>query len=162
MHPVRLLGVALLATSVALVGCGDDGDDTAAENTDTTASTSATSADDTTTSMEDATTSTTAGDTAPPAQGTPVDPPPDDECVRIDENAENVYRITGVGEVELRRSGDALELVEARPEAGWQASGDEEDDPDEVEVDFRNNGDEFSFEAEIEDGRIEIELCNDD
>lgn len=65
------------------------------------------------------------------------------------------------GEVEIRHEGDTVELVDVRPGDGWSATGDTEDDHDEVEVTFSSEGREIDFEAEVDDGRLEIGDCDD-
>ncbi len=160
MRSVRTLGVLLLAGSAVLVGCSDDdgGDATGSDATSTSASTTETTS--TSTSEAESPTETSPGSTT--GAGEAVDPPGPDECVTIQENADDVYPISGVGEIELRRGDGTLELVEARTEGSWQASGDQEDDRDEVEVELRDNGTELEFQAELHVDRLEIELCHDD
>jgi len=72
----------------------------------------------------------------------------------------DVYRVGEAGQVELRHEGDTLELVEVRPADGWDYRVDDRDDDDEVEVTFRGNGREVEFEAEVDDGRLEVEICD--
>ncbi|TKJ20923.1 hypothetical protein [Blastococcus sp. CCUG 61487] len=61
----------------------------------------------------------------------------------------------------VTREGERLVLGEVVPAEGWTAVEIDRDD-DEVEVEFRGDGIELDFEAEIDDGRLEVEVCNDD
>src|SRR5690606_35628303 len=63
------------------------------------------------------------------------------------------------GDVTLRVEGDRLVLVDVQPSDGWTHRVDEDDD-DEIEIDFRDNGREIDFEAEIDDGRLKIDVCD--
>jgi len=72
----------------------------------------------------------------------------------------NVYQVGEAGQVELRHEGDTLDLVEVRPAEGWSHSVDDRDDRDEVEVTFSREGREIEFEAEIDDGRLDVEICD--
>lgn len=50
-----------------------------------------------------------------------------------------------------------LSVSRVRPNEGWRASVDRDDD--EIEADFRRGGREVELEAEIDDGRLEVEVC---
>lgn len=73
--------------------------------------------------------------------------------------ATNVFPAGEAGEVELALDGDRLVLVEVRPSAGWSHRVDEDDD-DEIEIDFHDNGREIDFEAELDDGRLKVDVCD--
>jgi virulence-associated protein VagC len=89
------------------------------------------------------------------------------------------FPVRDAGEVEIERDGDRLILIGARPNPGWELEAeDEEDDEDEddeeeeedeeleegdeddeeIEVTFVQGDREVEFEAEIDDGRLAIEI----
>jgi virulence-associated protein VagC len=89
------------------------------------------------------------------------------------------FTLRDAGEVEIRREGDQLVLIEARPNDGWVVDSDDpaedeiEDEDDDAEVEDEDEGDqdgqtlevtfvqgdhEVEFEAEIVDGRLLIEI----
>ncbi|TVR70064.1 MAG: hypothetical protein EA415_13430 [Sphaerobacteraceae bacterium] len=83
------------------------------------------------------------------------------------------FTVRDAGEVEIRREGDQLVLVDARPNAGWDLEeddanddeaeledGEESEDADgeELEVTFVQGNHEVEFEAEIVDDRLLIEI----
>ena len=157
MRTTRLLSTVLLAgTLLATAACGDDDDGDAEDTSGTPTSAAATSTDSTTGAGDGGSTTEATGTTAAGGDDGAIQPPARDDCVRVPERPDDVYRIAGVGEVRLRRGAGTLELVEARAEQGWEVTGDERDDPDEVEVEFRGDG------TELEDGRLEIVLCDDE
>lgn len=61
------------------------------------------------------------------------------------------------GEIDVRRNGDRVELVEVRPADGWEYREDDDDD-DEVEIDFRTQGREMDVDVEIDDGRMKVDI----
>jgi hypothetical protein len=74
-------------------------------------------------------------------------------------NAEDgVYEVGEAGEVEFEHNGDQLVLIEVRPGDGWEHTVDESRHDNEIEVDLRRDGDEAEFEAEIDDGRLEVDI----
>jgi hypothetical protein len=148
--------VAAVALAAGLVGCGND-DDTAAVDE---AAPPTTAIDDTTTTPVD----DTGG--APDAEG-PAGGGDAQQgqrvvgCERLDVSPDGVYVVSDAGEIEIAHDGATVRLVEARPAEGWTATGDTEDDDDEVEVYFRRDGREVEFEAEVDDGRLEVDVCED-
>lgn len=154
--------VAALVLALGAVACSDD-DDSTTDVAPVTAGGSTTSeatppADDSTTTgptmgSDDSTTS------APST--TAVGGLAAGRCERLAETSDGVYPVSDAGEVELVVEGGAVRLAEARPAAGWTATDDLEDDDEEVEVDFRRDGREVEFEAELDDGRLEVEVCED-
>ncbi|MEE8600840.1 cell wall-binding repeat-containing protein [Euzebya tangerina] len=103
----------------------------------------------------------------PPYVDTGNDTDPGDEDDRV---VEEQYVDLAVGEtgtfeaniagtVTISRTADGLVLVDAVPNDGWQIRpDDDEDDEDEVEVSFTDGTTRVDFEAEIEDGSVEIEV----
>jgi hypothetical protein len=150
---MRIAAAMSAISVVALLGlaaCGDGGDNQSKAPAETT-TTSAPPKTRTTSAPPK--TTTTGGGATGPAPG---------KCLNLNEAASGVYPVGEAGEVEVRRSGGRLTLVEARPAEGWQASGDDAKEADEVEVDFRRGGSEIEFDAEIHVGRMEIEVCHND
>lgn len=64
------------------------------------------------------------------------------------------------GEVELRVEDGRLVLVDIRPNQGWRIE-DREEEADEAEVDFVRGNVEWEFEAELENGEIQVETERD-
>lgn len=75
-----------------------------------------------------------------------------------DDAEDGTYFIGPAGEVEFERTGDELNLIEVRPAEDWDYRVDDDDDNDEIEVDFRNGPNDASFEAEVDDGRLEVDI----
>lgn len=128
--------VAAMALLVGAAACGDDDD---AATTDTTATTDA------------------------PAVNLGDDPETDDPvagCERLAERPDGVYAVGDAGEAVLEFDGSTVRVVETRPAEGWTATEDTEDDDDEVEVTFSSDDDRsIELEAEVDDGRLEIDVC---
>ena len=129
---------------LVLAGCGDD--------------------DDTTTTAPAEQDSDAATTTYPPNGATQDGPPAGSEqaptgCERLEEAADGLYRFEA-GEVDMTRDGDRLVLGDVRPAEGWTHRIDDQDDAD-IEIDFRRDGREIDFEAELDDGRLDIEICAD-
>jgi hypothetical protein len=151
----RAAGVMAVASFVVLAACG--GNDTATEDTRATTST-----------MSELTTTTTV---PPTTAGTDDDRTDDDDatagtgaargrCRTLTEVPGGVYSVDDAGEIHITSDGSTVRLVETRPAEGWTATGDTEDDDDEVEVVFRSGNREVEFEAELDDGRLEVEVCD--
>lgn len=84
----------------------------------------------------------------------------DQDSAEADGTTSEVYEVGPAGEVEISVEGDSLTLVEARPNEGWSIDEIEEED-DEIEVDFVRGNEEWEFEAELENGQVEIEIDSD-
>lgn len=76
------------------------------------------------------------------------------------EPQDGTWPVGDAGEVEFEAGGDSLDLVDARPESGWEVSVDERDD-DEIKVDFVRDNVRWEFEVETDDGQLEIEIRQD-
>ena len=83
-----------------------------------------------------------------------------DDNAAAGEASNNVYQVGEAGEVELALENGRLVLVEARPNQGWSMREVEEED-DEVELDFVRGNVTWEFEAELEDGEIQVETERD-
>lgn len=139
--------VAFAVIGLVLAGCSDD-DTTSTETTPAPVgqeSNPATTTGPSTRAAQD----TTAAGSGQALSG----------CERLQEAPDGVYRFEA-GEVDMSREGDRLVLGDVRPAEGWTHSVDEQGD-DEIEIDFRRDGREIDFEAEIDDGRLDIEICAD-
>ncbi len=155
LSPAALLPV--LALSV-LVACGGDDD----EREDAAASTSASP-----TSEEGSPSS------APPSASDSPDPsgspgaaspgqvprPQPGSCEPVAESADGRYVVVDAGEITLRMEEGMLRL-NVSSSNGWSTSVHSENS--EAEVEFRQGDDELDFEAEIEDGRLVLQICDDD
>jgi hypothetical protein len=72
----------------------------------------------------------------------------------------NAFPAGDAGEVELDVDDDQLVLVEVRPDNDWTYRV-EEDEDDEIQIDFLRNGSRIDFEATIDDTRLEVDVCTD-
>jgi hypothetical protein len=79
-------------------------------------------------------------------------------CERLDERPDGVYAVGDAGEIQVESDGSTVRVLEVRPAEGWTFSEDDQDD-DEVEVTFRRDDRAIDFEAELDDGRLHIEVC---
>ena len=66
------------------------------------------------------------------------------------------YRLGDAGAVEIHQQGDGISLVQTRATGGWGADVVERDG-DEVEVRFERQDEHWKFEANLDDGRLEVE-----
>jgi hypothetical protein len=143
----------LLALALAFAGCGgdEDGEEQGAQDQADTVTV-----------------------TAPPAEPAEEAPPqtetaPDDDagdasaqrgCRDLDRTG--TIDMAGAGSVRLSRQGGRLSVSQVRPDEGWRAEVERDDDGDEIEVDFRRGDEKVELEAEIDDGRLEVEVCRGD
>lgn len=81
----------------------------------------------------------------------------DDRCRSVDRTG--TIDMGGAGSVRLSRSGDRLSVSRVRPDDGWRAQVDRDDDRDEVDVEFRRGDREVELAAEIDDGRLSVDVC---
>ena len=84
-----------------------------------------------------------------------------DTCVSLPETTDGLYTVADAGTVVVTRDGDRLVLGAVSPAAGWTSTVTDNDDS-EIEVEFRMGADELDFQADLDDGRYEIEVCSDD
>lgn len=74
---------------------------------------------------------------------------------------DGVWAVGPAGEVEFRVTGpDALELVDAPASSGWSIT-EQEVESDKIEIDFRSGEVQYTFEVQMEDGVLEIEIDQD-
>lgn len=150
--PRRMAAVLLLA-GVAVTGCGDDEPSPDRDDRGPAATTS--------TSGEPST-------TAAPTDSAPMDSAPSDSapsapvgCERLGESPDGVYEFES-GRVTVTRTGDRLGLADVQPAEGWTHVVDDVGD-DDIEIDFRRaaDGRHVEFEADLDDGVLDIEICAD-
>lgn len=170
--PMRLARPVLLAAAVtvALAGCGGGDDETSSsEGTQVPAPTEAPAtqtqspaAQSPATQSPAQTTAPTTGDDATTAPaGYPPRPRPGD-CVDIPTADDSRYTVYEAGTAVVTPEGDRLVVGEVAAADGWTARVDDQDD-DEVEIDFRRNDEDvLDLEVELDDGRVEVEICADD
>jgi hypothetical protein len=92
--------------------------------------------------------------------GLPPRPAPG-ACVDVPEAPDGRYTVYDAGSVVVRRDGDRLALGEVRTGEGWTSRVDDQDG-DSVEVDLRRGDEHLDLEVEVDDGRVEAEICADD
>jgi hypothetical protein len=81
--------------------------------------------------------------------------------IEIDQTIEpaeaGTYEIADAGVVEFTSDGSALALVDARANEGWNVVVDEQT-PEEIEVEFARDNVDWDFDAELDDGVLDIEI----
>lgn len=144
----RRLAAVIAVCALSLVGCADGDDDAPAPITP---------------EESPADTPRETPTTPPPATGggDAAGVPPPGSCADLPEAADGRYTVGDAGTAVVRRDGDRLVVEEVAPSSGWTYDVTEHGD-DEVEVDFRRGGEERELEVEIDDGRVEVQLCVDD
>jgi hypothetical protein len=158
MRPHRTL-TALLAVTALLAACGNGNDDQlagvdlgAADATDEDGATGDVAATDDRTTDD---TSTDAADAAEAAGDTAAG-----EVVDLTTAVPGTWPVGDAGTVTFSLAGGRLVLEDVSTADGWTSRIDEEDD-DELEVDFERDGVSWEFEVEVDDGRLEVELRQD-
>lgn len=152
------------ATDDAPAATGDDstGDDTGGTTDDSTLDDSTT--DDDTTAAGTAPTTTAPTTDAAAAAGLPPRPERD-RCVDLPEAADGVYTVYEAGTATVTATDGRLTLVDVQAADGWTSRVDDEEG-EEVQVDFRPDGqdtqDVLDLEVEVDDGRVQVQVCNDD
>jgi hypothetical protein len=148
--------VLMCLTAAALVvGCSDDGssdadsievqtDDTDADATDADGATDDDADDD------------GAADETDDAASAPAD-----ELVDTTRAEPGTWPVGDAGTVTFDVVEGALTLEGYQAADGWTATVDEEES-DEIEVDFTRDAQRWEFEVEIDDGRLEVEIRLDD
>lgn len=152
----RNAALVISAAVLSLTACGDDGSATA-EPGPTSPGTASPAAPAPGTPTQTPTDDDTGGETA----GLPPRPAPG-SCVDVAEAGDGRYLVYEAGSAVVTREGDRLVLGEVQAAEGWTARVDDEE-ADEVEIDFRRDGtDVLDLEVEIDDGRVEVQICADD
>lgn len=70
---------------------------------------------------------------------------------------DGTWQVGDAGEVELSAAVGALQLLDARAQAGWMVS-EREIEPDDLEIDFRDGPVAYTFEVELGDGTMTIDI----
>ncbi|MGV0722060.1 hypothetical protein ABQF17_12735 [Mycolicibacterium elephantis] len=147
----RSIGVTALAGAVLLLpGCGSSGETQS------------------TVTVTEQAPAATASPTAP--AGTPQAPQTDaaaparparDQCVRVEPAPDGRYQVFDAGSAVVTFADGRLTLESVTPADGWTHRVDDQE-PEEVEIAFRRGTEELDLEVEIDDGRLEVSICNDD
>lgn len=149
---------AITAGAAAITGApttGGDSPDAAPEPTTTPASSAASSS----TSTDDDT-GTTGTDGAQPAGMPPR--PALDACVLVPVPGDGVYTVYEAGTAVITHTDGRLSLGNVQAAEGWTARVDDQSG-EEVEIDFRRDGEVLDLQVEIEDGGVvEPNICADD
>lgn len=158
---------AAVAAALLLAACGGDADETA-DNAEETPSPQImvpgeeTEQEATEPGADDSGDDSAGQDSGPSAQervaGQPESPFAD--ASGLYEPRDGTWPVGDAGEVEFEADGDTVRLIDTRPAEGWEVSVDERGD-DELEVDFVRDNARWEFEAEIDDGDLEIEIRQD-
>lgn len=75
----------------------------------------------------------------------------------IDPAEPGTYQVGDAGEVEFQSGAEGLVLVDARANEGWDVVVDEQD-AEEIEVEFTRGNVEWDFDAELDDGELDVEI----
>ncbi|MGV0838310.1 hypothetical protein [Mycolicibacterium thermoresistibile] len=94
------------------------------------------------------------------ADGAPARPARD-QCVRIDPAPDGRYQVFDAGTAVVTFADGRLTLESVTPAEGWTHQVDDQE-PDEVEIEFRRDAEQLDLELEVDDGRLEVKICNDD
>lgn len=87
--------------------------------------------------------------------------PARDQCVRVDPAPDGRYQVFDAGSAVVTFADGRLTLESVTAAEGWTHRIDDQE-PEEVEIAFRRGGEELDLEVEIDDGRLEVSICNDD
>ncbi len=140
-----LLTIAAVAASVLAVGCGSDSsDEPAREPAGTTATTDGSTGTAGSSAPE-------TDDTATTGQKGSMEGTSSDGTIARDGS----WRLGNAGTVDFTATGGQLELVSATARPGW-GKRIADDRADEIEVHFTRRSTDWKFEAELDDGRLEI------
>ncbi|RBY94350.1 hypothetical protein DQ244_03215 [Blastococcus sp. TBT05-19] len=89
-----------------------------------------------------------------------VERPAPGTCAAVPESPDGRYSLPGIGTLRLDAEGGGLS-IEARSDDGWSINSSSDDD--EVDVEFRRGDEDVDVEADLrDDGRLEIQICDDD
>ncbi|MDQ2636877.1 MAG: hypothetical protein M3Y83_08390, partial [Actinomycetota bacterium] len=143
----RSIAAAALAGAVLLLpGCGSSGE-----------------SQSTVTVTEPAPATVTTGEQPAAPQPGAAAParPARDQCVRVDPAPDGRYQVFDAGSAVVTFADGRLTLQSVTPADGWTHRVDDQE-PEEVEIAFRRGAEELDLEVEVDDGRLEVEICNDD
>jgi hypothetical protein len=147
--PNRLMmSAALAGGALVLTACGSDAEPEPQTVTETTAAPAATAP---------------AVEPVAPAQDAPQMPgrPALNQCVAVDPAPDGRYQVFDAGSAVVTFADGRLTLESVTPAEGWTHRVDDQE-PDEVEIEFQRAAEELDLELEVDDGRLEVTICNDD
>lgn len=150
MNSRSVAATALAGAVLLLPGCGSSGETQSTVTVTEPAPT--TTAPATTTSEQPAAPQTGAAAPARPAR---------DQCVRVDPAPDGRYQVFDAGTAVVTFADGRLTLQSVTPADGWTHRV-EDQESEEVEIAFRRGAEELDLEVEIDDGRLEVSICNDD
>lgn len=87
--------------------------------------------------------------------------PARDQCVRLDPTPDGRYHVYDAGSAVVTFTEGRLTLESVSPADGWTHRVDDQQ-PEEVEISFRRGAENLDLEVEVDDGRVEASICNDD
>ncbi len=158
----RLSWVPLVLSLSLLTACGGDTDDDGGSSPDASETVTVTASPE----PEATATPTQSPEASQPAEpervrGLPPRPGPD-SCVDVRVRKDGKYTVYEAGTAVVRRGGTRLVVGKVTPAKGWTSRVDDRDD-DEVEIEFRKSrNNELDLEVELDDGRVEVQICADD
>ncbi|ODQ92068.1 hypothetical protein BHQ18_04325 [Mycolicibacterium flavescens] len=80
--------------------------------------------------------------------------------MRVEPAPDGRYRVFDAGSAVVTFAENRLTLQSATPAEGWTHRVDDQE-PEEVEIAFRRGAEELDLEVEVDDGRLEVSICND-
>ncbi|WP_197377585.1 hypothetical protein [Mycolicibacterium baixiangningiae] len=139
-----ILGAAVAA--LVLSGCGSGGGSSPETVTETVSAPPAASQD------------TAPPGTTPP--GTAPARPAVGQCVRLEPAPDGRYQVFDAGSAQVTYADGRLTVGPVTPAEGWtQEVADQE--PAEVEIDFRRGAENLDLEIDVDRDRLEVKVCND-
>ncbi len=83
------------------------------------------------------------------------------QCVRLEPAPDGRYQVYDAGSAVVTFADGRLTLESVTPAEGWTHQVDDQE-PEEVEISFRRGAEDLDLEIEVDDGRLEVSICNDD
>nr|WP_090344430.1 hypothetical protein [Mycolicibacterium malmesburyense]CRL75945.1 hypothetical protein CPGR_03767 [Mycolicibacterium malmesburyense] len=87
--------------------------------------------------------------------------PARDQCVRLEPAPDGRYQVFDAGSAVVTFADGRLTLESATPAEGWTHQVDDQE-AEEVEIKFRRGAEELDLELDVDKGRLEVKVCNDD
>ncbi|KUH94279.1 hypothetical protein AU189_04785 [Mycolicibacterium acapulense] len=82
------------------------------------------------------------------------------QCVRLEPAPDGRYQVYDAGSAVVTFADGRLTLESVTPAEGWTHRVDDQE-PEEVEISFRRGAEDLDLEIEVDDGRLEVSICND-
>ncbi|WP_193047588.1 hypothetical protein [Mycolicibacterium baixiangningiae] len=149
-----VLGAAVAA--LVLSGCGSGGGSSPETVTETVSAPPAASQD--TTPPGTAPPGTTPPGTTPP--GTAPARPAVGQCVRLEPAPDGRYQVFDAGSAQVTYADGRLTVGPVTPAEGWTHEVADQE-PAEVEIDFRRGAENLDLEIDVDRDRLEVKVCND-